>query len=246
MFMRSFILPILFILTFVSGCASQQAKPLTDDEFGDSNEMIDRFEGYNRAMFSFNMTLDRWLLKPVAKGYGFVMPSFAKTGVNNFFGNVGEVSNILNDILQWKWKQASNDTGRLLVNSTIGIGGLWDVADKVGLEQSDGEDFGQTLSIWGVKQGPYIVLPLLGPSTLRDTVGRPVDYYSDPVSYVTPSGDKSALSVTRLIKVRESLLELESLVSGDKYLFIRDAYLQRRDYLIKDGELDMDFGGEDF
>jgi len=203
----------------------------------------DRFESFNRVVFGFNMTIDKWLLRPLAVGYKAVTPDVVETGIGNFFSNIGEVSNIANDILQWKWKQAGNDTGRLLVNSTIGLAGIFDVAGKTGMPESDGEDFGQTLVHWGLPQGPYIVLPFMGPGTVTSTLGLPAEWYLDPVSEVTPDSSMYALKVTDLVHTRAQLLSAEELISGDRYVFIRDTYLQRRDYLIKDGKIEDDFGG---
>jgi phospholipid-binding lipoprotein MlaA len=212
--------------------------------------MQDPWEGFNRKMFAFNDTLDRWVLKPVAKGYDFLIPDLVQSGIGNFFSNLSEVGNVGNDILQWKWKKAGVDSGRFVVNSTIGIAGLFDVASEIGLEQGDGEDAGQTFEAWGIKQGPYVVLPFFGPSTVRETFARPVDMFLDPVFYVDDTGTRVGLTATRLVHNRYELFEQEALLSGDRYLFIRDAYLQRRQYLYNDGEIsdsyEDDFGDEDF
>ncbi len=227
------------LLALLSACASNPQQ-------SSSAVPVDKFEGFNRAMFSFNMTLDRWVLKPVAKGYDYVLPEFAKVGVSNFFGNLGEINNVVNDGLQWKWKSAGVDSSRFLVNSTIGVLGLFDVASKMGLEKSDGEDFGQTLAHWGVKSGPYLVLPFLGPSSIRDGVGTPLNWAFDPVLYVDSMYISRGLAATRIVDDRADLLEVEELASGDLYVFMRDAYLQRREYLINDGEVEDDFGDEDW
>ena len=203
-------------------------------------------EGYNRTVHSFNSKLDRWLLKPIAKGYKAVTPDPVERGVSNFFGNLKEVINIPNDLLQGKFKQAANDTGRLLVNSTLGIGGLFEVADEFGLEKSDGEDLGQTLAAWGVPSGPYIVVPFLGPSTLRDLPAGVVDSIAfDPLQHVDNVSLRNSLYGLRLIDTRVQLLSAEELVSGDSYTFFKDAYLQRREYLANDGDVEDDFGDED-
>lgn len=214
-----------------------------------AEELADRdpLEGLNRAVFSFNRTLDKAFLKPVARGYRTVMPDPAEAGVANFFANLGELGNILNDILQLKIGQAANDTGRFLVNSTIGIGGLLDVADKVGLARSDGEDFGQTLGHWGLDSGPYLMLPFFGPSTLRDAPSRFVDSYTNPVRYVEDVPTRNSLYAGNIVSDRAELLATEDLAKGDLYLFVRDAYLQRRDFLVTDGEVEDDFGSyEDY
>lgn len=227
----------LLAILFLSGCASTSTTSSNDP-----------WEGFNRKVFAFNDTADRWVLKPVAKGYTYVTPDPVERGVSNVFSNLLEVRNILNDVLQWKWGQAGNDTGRLLINSTLGIAGIFDVAKHMSLPKSEGEDFGQTLAVWGVGQGPYIVLPFLGPSNLRDTVALPVDWAADPLSYIDHVPTRNTSRALDFIHDRAALLDAEELISGDKYLFFREAYLQRRDYLVKDGEIEDDFGdfGDDF
>ncbi|WP_236250444.1 VacJ family lipoprotein [Microbulbifer sp. ALW1] len=216
-------------------------------EFASAEEPEDRdpWEGFNRAMFRFNDTADRWFLKPVAISYRQVTPIFVQSGVTNFFSNLHEVNNVLNDVLQWKWGQAGNDTGRFLINSTIGIAGLFDVAQHMGLEPSDGEDFGQTLAVWGVPSGPYLVIPMMGPSTVRDVPGEVVEWYTNPLTYVDENSVEYTLKMVDVIQTRASLLQAEALVQqGDRYVLMRDAYLQRREFLINDGEQEDDFGGD--
>ena len=203
-------------------------------------------EGFNRTMHGFNHHLDKWLLKPVTKGYKWVTPDPVERGVSNVFGNLKEVINIPNDLLQGKFKQAANDTGRLLVNSTIGIGGVFEVADSMGLKKSEGEDLGQTLASWGVPSGPYIVMPLLGPSTLRDLPSGAVDSLAfDPLRHIDNVSVRNSLYGLRTIDTRSELLDSEELITGDRYTFIKGAYLQRREYLIGDGEVEDDFGADD-
>lgn len=211
---------------------------------------VDPWEGFNRKVHQFNETADRWVLKPVARGYVKVTPEPVEQGVSNFFGNLLEVRNIFNDVLQWKWKQAGNDTGRFLVNSTLGVGGVFDVARHMKLEKSDGEDFGQTLAAWGVNSGPYLVLPLLGPSTIRDTAGLPADWLVHPIDQIDHVRTRNIVRALDFINTRAELLEAEAFVSGDRYTFLREAYLQRRDYLIQDGDVEDDdfgdFGGDEY
>lgn len=202
----------------------------------------DPWEGFNRKVHTFNEVADRWVLRPVARGYVKVTPDPVEQGVSNFFGNLLEVRNVLNDVLQWKWKQAGNDTGRFLINSTLGVAGVFDVARHMNLEQSDGEDFGQTLAVWGVKDGPFVVLPFLGPSTIRDTAGLPVDWMSHPIDEIDHVPTRNTVQALDFINTRAELLQAEAFVSGDRYVFLREAYLQRRNYLIKDGEVEDDFG----
>ncbi len=212
---------------------------------GNDGGLNDPWEGYNRAMFAFNDGADRYLLKPLAKGYRAITPDMVEPHVANVFSNVGEIGNIVNDGLQWKWQQAANDTGRLLINSTLGLVGLFDVAQHWGMPAADGEDFGQTLAAWGVGQGPYVVLPILGPSTLRALSGLPVDIQLDPVSHIEHVPTRNSVRGTDTLVARAALLKAEKLLSGDKYSFIRDAYLQRRQYLLNDGVVEDDFGADE-
>jgi len=240
---------LVLVTCSLAACASTASRQTEGAGSGVAKE-VDPWEGFNRAVFRFNMTLDRWILKPVAKGYDAVLPDPVQKGVGNFFDNIGEVGNIANDVFQWKWKQAGNDTGRLLTNSTLGLFGIFDVASKFGLDENDGEDVGQTFEKWGVKSGPYLVLPIFGPSTVREAISMPVDYVLDPVTYVDPVEAKYGLSATRIVDERADLLDIEDLASGDLYLFVREAYLQRRSYLEKDGEMEDeqfldDFGDEE-
>lgn len=237
------------IKTLVFSVALAVAAPMTfaqtetsSSSSASSAEVYDPFEGFNRAMFRFNNGLDRFILKPVAKGYKVVTPNRVENGVTNIFSNLAEVGTIANSVLQWKWGKAGNSTGRLLVNSTVGLVGIFDVAKSIGLPKKDGEDFGQTLAVWGFDKGPYLVLPLLGPSNVRDGFGLGVDYFTDPVNYIDDSEAQLGVSVVRTINTRARLLEVEEIISGDKYAFFRNAYLQRRDYLVKDGEVVDDFG----
>ncbi|WP_439135711.1 MlaA family lipoprotein [Pseudomaricurvus sp.] len=220
---------------------------LTSSQYGianDSSEIEDPWEGVNRKIFVFNDTLDTYFLKPIAKGYRAVTPDPVETGVSNFFSNLLEINNVVNDLLQAKWAQAGNDTGRLLVNSTVGIGGLFDVAQHFGMPRSEGEDFGQTFSVWGAGQGPYIVVPFFGSTTLRDGVGMPFNAYVHPLTLVDHVPTRNSIYAGDLVDTRASLLDAEDLLSGDKYTFIRDAYLQRRDYLINDGTVEDSFGDD--
>lgn len=202
---------------------------------------VDPWEGLNRKVFAFNETADRWVLRPVAKGYRKITPDPVERGVSNFFSNLAEVRNVLNSVLQGKWKQAGNDTGRFLVNSTLGVAGIFDVARHMNLPRSEGEDFGQTLAVWGVPSGPYVVLPFLGPSNLRDTVGVPVDWVVNPMDEIDEVRVRNTLRAMSFVNVRAELLDAESFVSGDRYVFFREVYLQRRNYLINDGQVEDDF-----
>lgn len=232
-----FIKCLLLAITFYLGACA------TTGPNGEPN--VDPLEGVNRAVFSFNDGLDRIILKPVAKGYRYITPNFIERGVSNFFSNLSEVGSLVNSTLQGKPSQGAKHTGRFLVNSTLGIGGLFDVAKYMNLEKMDSEDFGQTLAVWGVGSGPYIVIPFLGSSTLRGGVSIPVNTALDPLTYYPEDYKvRLGLNVLEIIDLRASLLKAEEFISGDRYLFIRDAYLQRREYLINDGKIEDDFGGD--
>lgn len=201
----------------------------------------DPWEGVNRAIFRFNDTLDTYALKPVAQGYQAVTPQFLEDGIHNAYRNVGDIGNLANDMLQGKFHEAGVDTSRLLLNTTIGVLGFFDVATRMGLDRND-EDFGQTLGAWGVQSGPYVVLPLFGPSTVRDTGGLAADSFLQPYPYM--DNDVRARNVARgveAVDTRASLLSAEKLITGDKYTFIRNAYLQNREFKVKDGEVEDDF-----
>ncbi len=200
-------------------------------------------EGYNRAMHTFNTKVDDWVLRPVARSYHAVTPNALESGISNFFSNLGEVINIPNDLLQGKFKMAANDTGRFLINSVFGIAGLFEVADEFGLRKNEGEDLGQTLAVWGVPSGPYVVVPFLGPSTLRDFPSNVADrMLFSPIRQVDNVSLRNSLYALQLVDLRASLLNSEELMSGDKYEFLRQVYLQRREYLINDGQVEDDFG----
>ncbi len=230
---RATLVLLAVVMLGLSGCASTPRNP------------DDPLERYNRAMFSFNEGVDKVALKPVAKVYETVTPGFVQTGVGNFFGNLGDVWIGFNNMLQGKVGDGMSDWMRFMVNSSFGFGGLLDIASDMGLQKSN-EDFGQTLAVWGVGDGPYVVLPLLGPRTLRDAAALPVDWKGDPVAYVGHDQTRMAFSVLRIVHIRASLLGTEKLIedSVDKYSMVRDAYLQRRRFLVHDGNPPMDY--EDF
>lgn len=198
----------------------------------------DPWEGFNRASYKFNDALDRAVAKPVAKGYKKVTPRVVRTGVSNFFSNLGTLTTIANDVLQGKMKQAGHDSGRFLLNSTLGLGGLFDPASAAGLERNN-EDFGQTLGKWGVKSGPYLMLPILGPSTVRDTFARLPDQFTYPVNYLEDDSTRYILRGVEFLDLRADLLSLDPQIekSYDKYAFIRNAWLQRREFLVTDGNV---------
>lgn len=196
----------------------------------------DPWEGFNRRVFAFNEFLDRNLLKPVAKGYQKVTPQFVDDGVSNVFNNLGEVPSFVNHLLQGRLPDAGLDGGRFAVNSTLGLVGLFDVASKMGIEQKS-TDLGVTLGRWGVHSGPYLVLPFLGPSSVRDGVSRGGDYFLQPLNYLGDDTLRWTLRGTELVDVRADLLSVEELITGDRYVFMRNLYLKRRAFQLNAGEL---------
>lgn len=239
------LLIILSLVLLATGCASTQQQATADHEEKQYQHPADPYEGFNRTVYGFNHAVDHYFLKPVTQGYRYVTPDIVETGVSNFFSNLLEIRNAVNALLQGKGAKAANYTGRFLFNSTFGVGGLIDVASKAGIEKTNGEDFGQTLGTWGVKSGPYLMLPLLGPSNIRDGLSIPADMYLDPVTYVDEQPLSSGLTLLEIIDTRAKFLGQEKLLSGDRYVFIRDAYLQRREYLIQDGVVEDTFGNDD-
>lgn len=218
---------LLSALVGLGGCATTGGSPK------------DPLEGYNRAMFGFNDGVDRAIIKPLASGYKTVMPGFARKGVTNFFANLGDLWIGINNILQGKVGAGVSDFGRFAVNTTAGILGLFDVASNAGLEKHN-EDFGQTLGRWGVGSGAYFVLPILGPSSVRDGLSRlVVDWHGDPLWYVGNIPTRNELVGVRLVDDRANLLDVSRLAEEaalDHYAYIRDAFLQRRRSLIYDGD----------
>jgi phospholipid-binding lipoprotein MlaA len=197
----------------------------------------DPFESFNRGVYTFNDKVDKAVAKPLAKGYSAVMPETGKIMVSNFFSNLDDILVTMNDLLQFKLKQGFSDGMRVLVNSTVGIGGLVDVA-SMGKLPKHNEDFGQTLGYWGVSEGPYLVLPLLGSSSLRDTVGLYPDSLASPISRTKPIRARNQMVVTKAINRRAQLLENEKLLDEaalDRYQFLRDSYLANRKSLVYDG-----------
>jgi phospholipid-binding lipoprotein MlaA len=207
----------LALVGALSGCAT-------------STSPNDPLEGFNRAMFSFNDTVDNVALKPAAQAYHFALPQFVQTGIGNFFGNIGDLWSAVNQLLQGRVEVGVTSIMRVAVNTTFGLGGVLDVSTEARLPKQK-SDFGQTLGKWGVGSGPYVVLPLFGPSTLRDTVALPADLYGDPWSYKDPVRWRNVGSVVRIVDKRAQLLDATNLLEDialDKYDFVRDAYLQSR------------------
>jgi phospholipid-binding lipoprotein MlaA len=212
----------------LSGCATTpQAAP------------HDPWERFNRGSQRFNDGLDRAVLRPVATGYQKRVPRFVRTGISNLLGHLAFPTTIVNDLLQLKLRATAADIGRFVLNSTLGIGGLLDPATRVGIPRND-EDFGQTLGRWGVPAGPYLVLPLLGPSTLRDTPTQFVDAQTDlRVQLDLKTEERIALGMLTIVDRRAGLLSADATLDSafDRYAFIRNAWLQRREYLVRDGDV---------
>lgn len=200
---------------------------------------VDPFEDANRAVFEFNESLDNAIFEPVARDYKASVPTFAQARVRDFFGNLSDVGTLANQILQFKIEDSFVTLGRVTVNTTIGLAGLFDVASDMGLEKTH-EDFGQTLAVWGVSDGPYIMLPIFGPSTLRDTAGLYVDITSDAnMINQLEGGDKTAATLTNALDERVELLPITDLLdnSDDPYITMRSSYLQKRENDIYDGNV---------
>jgi phospholipid-binding lipoprotein MlaA len=221
------VLITIALASILAGCASTANK--------------DPLEGINRGVYKFNDVADRAVIKPVATAYKTVTPSPIRKGVSNFFSNIGTLTTVINDLLQFKFAHAFTDAGRFVINSTFGIAGLIDVASMDNIEKRN-EDFGQTLGHWGVDTGAYLVLPFIGPSTVRDTAGLMVDTVtSDPITYTHNIGEirlHNQLRTAQLIDKRTQLLDATDIVDNasiDPYAFLRDAYLQRRASLVQDG-----------
>lgn len=230
----------LLIISIVlsSGCATIEGPPNPDDPL----------ERYNRAMYEFNDTVDKYAIKPAAQGYNFIMPSFASKGVSNFFNNIDDIVVFFNQLLQFKFSEAAATSARFVFNTTFGLLGLIDFATDMDLPKQN-EDFGQTLAVWGFDRGPFIVLPFIGPSTIRDTAGLAVDWtYFDPI-FKRQTLEQSLVTLTiKYIDIRAGLLKASNILEDtvpDRYAFVRDAWLQRREYLIYDGNPPQEFNEDE-
>ena len=225
-------------VAMLAGCATVQ-NPTKEDPL----------EGFNRTIFTFNDTVDKYAVKPVAKGYVFITPQPVRDSVTNFFSNIGDVYIAANNLMQLKIADGVSDIMRIVINTVFGVGGLFDVATLAKLPKHD-NDFGLTLGHYGVPAGPYLVLPLFGPSTVRDGVGIVGNYFINPLTYVKPDSLSWALYGVNLINTRANLLNASDVLEGaalDKYSFVRNAYLQRRRYLLSEGSASTglpDYGNE--
>jgi phospholipid-binding lipoprotein MlaA len=224
---------LLCTALLLAGCASAPSDSVTQTQ--------DPWEGFNRKVYAFNDALDKNVARPVTAQYIRAMPSPARSGIHNVVTNLGEPITVVNDALQGKVKQGFQDLGRFLVNSTFGLLGWFDVAQHWGMPHHD-EDFGQTMAVWGVPSGPYLVLPVLGPSTVRDTGGRVGDVYTDPPRNDMPPRWRNSELVIDAVDTRAGLMETNETLdnSYDPYSFMRDAYLQNRRYKIYDGQTPSD------
>lgn len=205
----------------------------------------DPWEGWNRRVYAFNETVDKYALKPVAKGYRKVTPGWLDDSVTRFFENLKDVRSALNNVLQWEWRNASSNTGRVLVNTTLGIGGLFDVATRINLKKYP-DDLGSTFAVWGMGEGPFLVLPFLGPSTVRDTVAIWPQDYMWPPHYIEHDLTRYSVTAVYVIDLRADLLDIEKNVVGDRYTFIRDFYLQTRRLQAGEEPPPDDFGADSF
>ena len=201
---------------------------------------VDPFQNLNEKTHNLNQTLDLQVASPIARFYKKIIPDFLEKGITNFTHNIEDLSVGINNILQGKFNEGFSDFSRFTLNSSIGLLGFIDIASNLGLTKHD-EDFGQTLAVWGVPDGPYIVLPGLGPSTMRDTLAMIPDAFLTPLWLIDHDRTSYSLTAIDLIDTRARYLGLESVVIGDEYLFYRDAYLQSRNFEIKDGEVEDDF-----
>ena len=206
---------------------------------------IDPFKDLNEKTHNLNQGLDESIATPIAKVYRKITPDFVEVGVTNFTDNIEDINIALNNLLQAKIKDGLSDILRFTINSTIGLLGFFDVASSIGLPKH-AEDFGQTLAVWGVSDGPYIVLPVLGPSTLRDTLARIPEAFMTPLLLIDHHRTGYELTAIDLLEKRARYLGLESIVIGDEYLFYRDAYFQSREFDINDGVIEDDFDDFDF
>lgn len=226
-------LVLLSVACLFVGCASIPA--------GVEPSPRDPWEAFNRSVFEFNEGLDAYLLKPVVAAYRFILPEIVREGIYNFFSNYSDIYTALQNLLQGKPDYAFNDIMRVAVNTLFGFGGLLDVATPGGLEKHK-EDWGQTFGVWGLPSGPYVVLPFFGPSSVRDTFGTVADLESDYLfRYIPDVGLRNSITGLRVVNARNTYYEAGDLLDGaaiDKYSFMRDAYLQRREYQINEGRND--------
>jgi phospholipid-binding lipoprotein MlaA len=241
--MKTQMILILLLSLSLFGCATT-ATPEQAARIAAEPIITDPFEPFNRAMYGLNKNLDKAIVKPVAEGYRAVTPAQVRTSVGNFFSNIEEVPVFANKVLQAKFKEAGNTLRRFAVNTTLGVLGLFDVATKMGIDREQG-DFGQTLYVWGVKSSPYLVLPVLGPTTMRDGLGKLPDYYLGLWDFTSLEVQIAAYALMA-VNVRSTYLDQEDILKSafDEYAFVRDIYIQRRESTLK-GQNDITDWDED-
>ncbi len=232
---------VAFLLLWTGMAFGQSSEPVSGAEpfpvAAAPTSVEDPYENWNRKVFGFNEFIDRWFLKPVARSYRAVMPGFADKAVTNFFNNLSELRNFTNSLLQLKGESAVVAAGRFTYNTVFGLGGLIDVATAFELPEQP-EDFGQTLGYWGLDSGPYLMLPLLGPSTPRDFTGLATDGFVMPSLWnLAESPEVYYARALQIVDKRADLIPAEGFISGDNYIFLRNAYLQRREFLVNDGQI---------
>lgn len=243
---------LIVVVLLLAGCAT------TGGGTPQAESTADPLEGVNRGVFAFNQTADKVLLRPLARGYRAIMPPVVRTGVTNFLDTLTLPKTLVNDILQGKFIAAADDVARLMINATVGLGGLVDIASRAGIPKND-EDFGQTLAVWGVPSGPYLMVPFLGAYTARGAFGEVGDWPLRPLVQIDNRDVRTPLQALYLVNLRVQLLATDGLIEAalDPYVFVRGAYLQRRQYLIYDGnppetdgfdddDFDDDYSEEDF
>ncbi|MEX0964986.1 MAG: VacJ family lipoprotein [Pseudohongiellaceae bacterium] len=204
-------------------------------------QAVDPWQRTNERIFRLNDYFDQLVVRPVASAYNLFIPRVARQGIGNFFSNLDDINVFVNDLLQLKLDAAASDSGRFLVNTTLGFGGILDIASGFGLQKNE-EDFGQTLGSWGVGSGPYVMLPVFGASNVRDSFGLVLDMLFNPIQYHDEESLRLTMFLVRETDSRSRLLDLDELITGDRYLFVREAYVQRREYLVTDGQVEDAFG----
>ena len=234
---------LIFVLILLSGCSYQNEL---------INDPIDPLENKNRSIYAFNENLDEAILEPAADGYDYITPNFLQKGFNNFFDNINYPVTIINQVLQGNIKDSLQDTLRFTINSSIGLLGLFDPASKMGLPEND-EDFGQTLAVWGIEEGPYLMLPFFGPKTLRSLTGDMTDVFFNPLLNIDDTNLKMKANIINILQDRSDLSTFEEELdnSFDPYQYIKDSYIQNRKYKIHNGDIteddeEVDFDFDDF
>ena len=216
---------------------------LLSAEDSEEKKETDPFKKMNRVVFNVTDSIDQNFLRPTAEIYSEYTPLFIKDSVTNFFHNISEIDTVINQLLQGKPKLAVQDSLRFLINTTVGVGGIFDVASRMGFKRHE-EDFGQTLGYWGVSSGPYVFIPFIGPSTVRDVFGIPLSWYVSGSFATEDDKTKVVFSFLDVLETRERILAAENLIIGDKYEFTKDVFLQSREHSVRDGQVEDEFLSE--